>query len=226
MENLLKFRKFFIFFALLTLFSLLSSVNSQGQEITTTTPVIESSTASVESAPDLLVILKRYSIPALNNPAELKRASCILRELFLSKEKSYKKLTQSEVEAANALISKKVDLNDGLYISLVCQYGYHIKGNEVRKFFRVSTGRPGMETKTGVFKVYYQYNGWWESTLYPGSMMYRPKYFYKNMGIHGLQSDSSVKPYPASHGCVRVVKSTMDYLWSNTDKSTLIKIYK
>ena len=212
------------------------SQSAHGQESSTPSP--ESSTTVVLNTTDanpatpnptkneLLTTLKKFGVPADLNSAELKRGSCILRELYLSKDKAMVRLSEDEIKTLNSLSNKDLIFKDGVYISITCQYGYFIKENKVLRIFRASTGRPGMDTKVGEFKIYYQYNGWWESTIYPGSMMYRPKYFYKNMALHGLKSDSSVKPYPASHGCVRVTKSTMDFLWKNLSKNTMIKIYK
>jgi lipoprotein-anchoring transpeptidase ErfK/SrfK len=39
--------------------------------------------------------------------------------------------------------------------------------------------------------------------------MYSPWYFYGGYAIHG---SSSVPPYPASHGCVRVTTWDADFL--------------
>ncbi|MGC1210903.1 MAG: L,D-transpeptidase [Micromonospora sp.] len=43
----------------------------------------------------------------------------------------------------------------------------------------------------------------------------RPKYFEEQgIAIHGY---TSVPPYPASHGCVRVTLPAMDWLWHRTN---------
>jgi len=43
--------------------------------------------------------------------------------------------------------------------------------------------------------------------------LYRPRYF-TNAG-HAIHGYTSVPPYPASHGCVRVTNAAMDYIWAN-----------
>jgi hypothetical protein len=51
--------------------------------------------------------------------------------------------------------------------------------------------------------------GWWEGDL---GKIYRPKYFVGGVAIHG---SSSVPNYPASHGCVRVTTTAMDWIWDS-----------
>ena len=42
--------------------------------------------------------------------------------------------------------------------------------------------------------------------------LYRPRYFHPDgIAVHGYPS---VPPYPASHGCVRVSKPAMDFIWA------------
>jgi hypothetical protein len=49
--------------------------------------------------------------------------------------------------------------------------------------------------------------GWWEGDL---GEIYRPKYFRGGVAVHGSRS---IPNYPASHGCVRVSVSAMDFIW-------------
>lgn len=109
----------------------------------------------------------------------------------------------------------------GINISRTCQtvslvaYSNYRKARYFVKFFKASTGQPGFETRTGTFKIYTQTNDWLESNVYPGAMMYKPKFFSGGQALHGSASDSLVLPYPASHGCVRMLHSAVDYLWAN-----------
>lgn len=64
-------------------------------------------------------------------------------------------------------------------------------------------------TPKGDWSVVWQIDGMHESGLELGEM-YRPKYFYKGWAVHG---SSSVPPWPASHGCVRVSHRAMDWIW-------------
>jgi lipoprotein-anchoring transpeptidase ErfK/SrfK len=44
-------------------------------------------------------------------------------------------------------------------------------------------------------------------------LLYRPKYFYKGVAMHGY---TSVPSHPASHGCVRLTYPAMDLVWAET----------
>jgi hypothetical protein len=64
-------------------------------------------------------------------------------------------------------------------------------------------------TPTGIFNIIRQVDG---LDVGPLGALWRPKYFTPGgVAIHG---DSSVPPYPASHGCARVSNSAIDYLWA------------
>lgn len=78
-------------------------------------------------------------------------------------------------------------------------------------------------TPAGSYKIYFERDENWESTLELGSL-YRPKYFDGGIAVHGA---SSVPPYPASHGCVRVTNATMDWLWSSgyANKNAPVTVY-
>src|SRR5581483_4107008 len=73
----------------------------------------------------------------------------------------------------------------------------------------VSTGRVAGTTPTGRFTVTRQVDGYDHSPL---GVLYRPKYFYRGVAVHGYPS---VPPTPASHGCVRTIDAAMDWLWSS-----------
>jgi len=57
--------------------------------------------------------------------------------------------------------------------------------------------------------VFRQVDGYDRSPL---GVLYRPKYFYEGVAVHGYPS---VPAYPASHGCVRVTDQAIDWLWSS-----------
>ncbi|WP_353951490.1 L,D-transpeptidase family protein [Knoellia sp. S7-12] len=64
-------------------------------------------------------------------------------------------------------------------------------------------------TPKGQFSVYWRYTSGWQY----GSLgaMWRPAYFKNGWAIHG---STSIPPYPASHGCLRVSTSAMDKLYA------------
>lgn len=72
-----------------------------------------------------------------------------------------------------------------------------------------STGSVPGSTPIGQWQVYDQFDGWMHGDL---GVLYRPKFFSGNVGVHG---SPSVPAYPASHGCVRVFNGAMDWLWAS-----------
>lgn len=64
-------------------------------------------------------------------------------------------------------------------------------------------------TPRGSFAVFREVNGMHSSTLELGDM-WRPKFFTGGIAVHG---SASVPAFPASHGCVRVSNSAMDWIW-------------
>lgn len=64
-------------------------------------------------------------------------------------------------------------------------------------------------TPRGSFAVYREVNEMYASGLELGDM-WRPKFFTGGIALHG---SASVPAFPASHGCVRVSNSAMDWIW-------------
>lgn len=83
----------------------------------------------------------------------------------------------------------------------------------IRRIMPVSTGMAAFPTVAGVHRVGWTVNNWWQSTIYPDGRMYRPFFFHRGQALHGSSSDSLVKWYPASHGCVRMLHADIDALW-------------
>lgn len=64
-------------------------------------------------------------------------------------------------------------------------------------------------TPTGTYSVYSRYTSGWQTG--PLGSMWRPAYWYKGWALHG---STSIPPYPASHGCVRVSTGAMNLLYA------------
>lgn len=64
-------------------------------------------------------------------------------------------------------------------------------------------------TPTGGYSIYSRFTSGWQSG--PLGSMWRPAYWYKGWAIHG---STSIPPYPASHGCVRVSTAAMNLLYA------------
>ena len=84
-----------------------------------------------------------------------------------------------------------------------------VDDGELRWVVDTSTGDADHTTPAGWFSIVRQIDGWREAPL---GTLYRPKYFYRGIAIHGYPS---VPPYPASHGCVRVTNAAMDWIWAD-----------
>ncbi|MBO0819243.1 MAG: murein L,D-transpeptidase [Nocardiopsaceae bacterium] len=63
-------------------------------------------------------------------------------------------------------------------------------------------------TPTGTFTIERTVDG---LDVSPLGQLWRPRYFYGGYALHG---DGWVPPYPASHGCVRVSDSAIDWIWA------------
>lgn len=119
---------------------------------------------------------------------------------------------------------------DRVEIDLSRQVMYLIEAEEVTGVFPVSSASGAAyrnasgrlinaNTPEGRFTFQRSRGGWWESYL---GFLYRPYYFYGGYAIHG---SSSVPPFPASHGCVRVPIEDMDFLATRLEMGMPIYLY-
>lgn len=63
------------------------------------------------------------------------------------------------------------------------------------------------DTPTGEYSIYRTVD---HMDVSPLGELWRPRYFTGGYAIHG---DSSVPPYPASHGCARISNAAIDWIW-------------
>lgn len=116
-------------------------------------------------------------------------------------------------------------LRTGLNIDRNCQLMYVTRNGEIIRVWRATTGKPGYRTRAGYWRIFRRVNGWQESGLYRGAWMYRPMYFSGGQAIHGSSTDGLVVPWPASHGCVRIYRANVDWLWRNGYSSIGTRVY-
>ncbi len=64
-------------------------------------------------------------------------------------------------------------------------------------------------TPTGIFQTYRVIDGLDVDSL---GALWRPRFFTGGYALHG---DSSVPPYPVSHGCARISNEAIDWVWAN-----------
>ena len=162
-----------------------------------------------------------------------RRAFCQWRELTGQRPTRHllSSAERSWVNAAKPLHAPSY-LRFGLNLNITCQSITWVARNQysgalkIREVFVASSGMSGYTTPNGKFRIFSQVNGWQESNIYAGAMMYRPKYFNGGRAIHGSATDSLVKTYPASHGCVRILHSAVDKLWaSGVGIGTEVQVY-
>lgn len=130
----------------------------------------------------------------------------------LAPDASVSQLTPARANCSRPPYSRLVN---GINIDKTCQRAYFVRNGKIVRKTRVSTGKRGYATRSGYFRIYRRLNRWAESKLYPGAYMYRPMFFSGGQAIHGSVTDALVKPYPASHGCVRMPKADVRWLWSH-----------
>ncbi|HET7280151.1 MAG TPA: L,D-transpeptidase family protein [Dermatophilaceae bacterium] len=105
-----------------------------------------------------------------------------------------------------------VEVNLGRQLLLVVQ------GGRITHILNTSTGSGQTYTSrgaqhvavtpTGRYSFYRAVDGEDRSPL---GLLWRPRYFNGGIAVHGF---SSVPPYPASHGCVRVSNEAMNMIWA------------
>lgn len=157
------------------------------------------------------------------------RAVCVWRELT-GREASRNFPTALDMQAITAtnVLALPKTMKLGLNVNLTCQTAIWKRKvvEEKIPIWKVSTGQKEFETLPGNFKVGWLVDGWYESRTYPEGWMYRPQFFNGGQAIHGTRDADAVHSYPASHGCVRMKRANVDYLWANGfDKGSRINVY-
>jgi len=124
---------------------------------------------------------------------------------------SYWDLLESDITLEPSADPDRVEVDIGRQVL------YLVVDNQVATVLPISSGSGGTyrgysggasraRTPEGAFTFYRHVDGWRISYL---GGLYEPYYFDGGYAIHGSWS---VPPYPASHGCVRVQISDMNYL--------------
>ncbi len=111
-------------------------------------------------------------------------------------------LDQGVRPAATSGSGRVVEIDLARQLLLIVQDG------RVDTVFDTSSGSVAGTTPVGRWSVTREIDGFRQSRL---GLLYRPKYFYEGVAVHGY---TSVPPYPASHGCVRVTYAAMDRIWA------------
>ncbi|MEV4264090.1 L,D-transpeptidase [Kribbella sp. NPDC049584] len=116
----------------------------------------------------------------------------------------------------------------GIYVNKTCQILYQIVGKTYKRIVWISTGQPGYDTPNRTGKVWRKWAGAHESSLYDDAYMYDSIYFLKDrpgIALHGSRINSLIKPYPASHRCVRVMRPEIHQIYADTPIGTKVQVY-
>lgn len=131
------------------------------------------------------------------------------------------------IVATTGLPAARTWMVTGVNISRTCQTAFWVgQSRQYRRVMAACTGMPGYQTRVGTFRIFRTYHTWRWSTLYPEARMYKPMQFSGGQAIHGSATDSLVKTYPASHGCVRMFHRDIDALQAGgVGNGTLVKVF-
>jgi len=122
------------------------------------------------------------------------------------------------------------EMPDRIEVDLTRQVLYLVKDHAVESVLPISSGNGATyrnargtsvraRTPEGEYQFYKRVKGWRISYL---GGLYQPYYFRGGYAIHG---SSSVPPYPASHGCIRVEIHDMDYLTTELELGMPVFVY-
>ena len=115
----------------------------------------------------------------------------------------------------------------GVNVSVTCQAAFWVGADrEYRRVMAASSGKPGYRTRLGVHRIFRTHNVWRTSTIYPEARMYKPMQFSGGQALHGSATDSLVRTYPASHGCVRMLHRDIDAMQAGgVGNGTLVRVF-
>ena len=95
-----------------------------------------------------------------------------------------------------------------------------VDGGTVVRVVHCSTGRPGLETTSGVYHVYLKSLRFYSQEY--DSWMPWTSFFNAGQGLHGYEE---VPAYPASHGCVRLSMPEAPWVYAFATMGTPVFVY-
>jgi lipoprotein-anchoring transpeptidase ErfK/SrfK len=119
--------------------------------------------------------------------------------------------------------------DDYLDVDITRQVLFEVRDGELFQTIPISTGNGAYyssrgttaiaSTPRGDFEIYNKIPGWRISHL---GALYYPSYFSGGYAIHG---STSVPPYPASHGCVRIPMHVAVGFYERNDYGTPVYVH-
>jgi lipoprotein-anchoring transpeptidase ErfK/SrfK len=183
---------------------------------TTTTTVPEPNLAEGATGPDVVALQRRlrdlgFWLPEPTGTFDAPTTHAVVafqKTLGLERDGVVGPLTRAALPGARRPVARSTT-SDVVEIDLDRQIILVASNGRVSWVFDTSTGVVPGTTPIGEFRVDREIDALVHAPL---GLLYRPKYFYEGVAIHG---NPSVPPYPASHGCVRVINEAMDWLWEH-----------
>lgn len=157
-----------------------------------------------------------------------RQALCAWRETHGLRIGRYTLTSRDSASVLSATSRPTTSRSNGLYVNKTCQILYQVVDHKYRRIVWVSTGKPGYDTPNGTGYVWKKWAGWHTSSIYSGAQMYDSIYFRRDrpgIALHGSISNDLVKPYPASHGCVRVWRPKIHYIFQETPIGRKVVVY-
>jgi len=115
-------------------------------------------------------------------------------------------------EGATSFLTKADPLK--IIVSLDKQHMYVYRGSEKVFNSRVSTGKRGYSTPAGIYSIL-EKRRWHRSNIYNGAPMpFMQRLTWSGIALH---ASGHVPGYPASHGCIRLPRSSASSLFKKTD---------
>lgn len=157
-----------------------------------------------------------------------RQALCAWRETHGLRIGRYTLTSRDTASVLSATSRPTTSRSNGLYVNKTCQILYQVVDHKYRRIVWVSTGKPGYGTPNGTGYVWKKWAGWHTSSIYSGAQMYDSIHFRRDrpgIALHGSISNDLVKPYPASHGCVRVLRPKIHYIFQETPIGRKVVVY-
>ncbi|MDR0482363.1 MAG: L,D-transpeptidase family protein [Cellulomonadaceae bacterium] len=169
-----------------------------------------------------------YFVPAKNGTFDSNTVQAVMalqKVAGIDRNGGVGKDTRKALKAGTVPTATTTLKGNAIEVDLANQILMAVDNGIVVKIFNISSGFGGTfagsdgntyhaVTNPGDFVITSQLNASHESTISSGGIMYRPKYFNGAIAIHGY---TSVPAHAASHGCVRISYSGMDWLWDHWD---------
>jgi peptidoglycan hydrolase-like protein with peptidoglycan-binding domain len=132
-------------------------------------------------------------------------------------------LRASPPAAPQRALDEFVDVDVGRQVLLEVREGQVVHTLPIStgngQYYYSTSGPAIARTPRGDFQIHSKIEGW--RIGYLGAMYY-PSYFYNGYAIHG---SSSVPPYPASHGCIRIPMHSAVGFFERNPIETLVFVH-